>query len=310
MRIGRLDKWTAPFLPNYFSVRGWLDDHPDHRKRTPGARVKGASRANTDGDSGFCSVFGYSHEQGREQERELGRGPEVSWLDLAVLLGPFTALYLVLLVPRTQVLILDRYFVPLQVFALIGLARYYQQRIRSTFPTVGVALTAVWALYAIVSTHDLFVMYRGFEGAYNRVLSSGLPPAELSGTWEMDGLAQVQAMGYINRMGIQNVPRAYRPYPHIEFPASCYYESDRSGSNTCDPCAVWALIRAFSVWRSSWLSTGHLSHLASTSRNIDLCRQDSSIAEAKRVAIPVAADVVLDTLTGESLFVDGPEPLA
>lgn len=120
-------------------------------------------------------------------------------------------------------LILDRYFVPLQFFVLIGLARYYQQRIRSTFPIAGVALAAVWALFAIVSTHDLFVMYRGFEAAYNRVLSSGVPPTELSGTWEMDGWAQLQATGYLNRAGIQNVPGAYKPYPHIEFPASCYY---------------------------------------------------------------------------------------
>ena len=122
-----------------------------------------------------------------------------SWQNIWWLLGPFSLSYFALLLPRAfQMVMIDRYLLPLMPIAIICLLRLHQQWVAPTLPFFSVAVLAVFALLAIGGTHDWFAWYRARLIAINEVRASGVPRTAIQGGLEYDGWTQIEASGHVN----------------------------------------------------------------------------------------------------------------
>jgi hypothetical protein len=121
-----------------------------------------------------------------------------SWRELFALLGPFTAAYLVLLMPRgIWAQILDRYLLPLIVIALIALLRVYQERISPKLPRVSWVVLALVAIFSVLGTHDWIADYRARLDAVQRLQSAGVPRTKIEVGYEFDGITQIDHDGAV-----------------------------------------------------------------------------------------------------------------
>jgi hypothetical protein len=111
----------------------------------------------------------------------------ISWNALFLLVGPFLAVSLALIVSRASIdMVFDRYLIPLLFFALLLLVRYYQQQVSRQLPRYSVLLLSVVALYGVGATHDTFVMLRARMNAVHELEARGVPDAQIDGGWEFN----------------------------------------------------------------------------------------------------------------------------
>jgi len=142
--------------------------------------------------------------------------PDRCWITLAVLLGPFTAAYCTLLIPRaTFNLGFDRYLVPLIAIFVIVILRYFQDSFLSEPPRLCFALLVLFSAYGVAATHDYFSTGRARLSAAALVRSAGIPRTEIQGGWEYDGWTQVSTAGYINEPRIELPAGAYKPINRV-----------------------------------------------------------------------------------------------
>jgi hypothetical protein len=144
----------------------------------------------------------------------------LSWRQLAVLLGPFTLAYIVLLLPRATTYIFDRYLLALLVVTLLGLVRYYQERVQPNFPLVSIPLIAIMAIYGISTTHNLFSLYRARVALAAEIAANGVPPTSVDNGWEYNLAVELQHSNHINFPTITVPQNAYIPTPPPP-PSSC-----------------------------------------------------------------------------------------
>jgi hypothetical protein len=147
--------------------------------------------------------------------------PRVSWKNLAVLLVPFSFAYFILLLPRSLVAEeFDRYFPPLLFVGAILLLRFFQDRVQVNPPVSSVALTALFAIYAVFGTHDVFSLYRAQAAAFAEVRAAGVPATSIDGGLEQNGITQIESAGSINDSRIR-VPATFRFSPPPLIPPAC-----------------------------------------------------------------------------------------
>lgn len=120
------------------------------------------------------------------------------------LFAPFLAATLVLIVTRS--VMFDRYFLTLNVIAIVLLLRLYERRYHQTLPAVCALAVAVFAVYGVAVTHDLFNGARARLAAIDEVRATGVPRSQLRAGFEYDGWTQIELAGYMNDPRIQ-VPR-------------------------------------------------------------------------------------------------------
>ena len=139
----------------------------------------------------------------------------VSWTNLGILLGPFSAAYVVIiaLTLLRDGYFFDRYLLPLLVILLLVLTRYYQETVKTKLPWACVVLIVVFGAFSVAATHDIFALYRGYAAARDEILSSGAPATAIAGPWELLGWTQIEKAGYVNDPGIRIPPDAYVPQP-------------------------------------------------------------------------------------------------
>ena len=115
----------------------------------------------------------------------------ISWGQLGVLLGPFTAAYLVLLAYRAASVandntgvLFDRYSLGLLLVALICLVREFQDRIQPRFSLVSAVFIVIMAAYGVAITHNTFALYRArvAMAAELRAANSPEPPSTMAGS--------------------------------------------------------------------------------------------------------------------------------
>jgi hypothetical protein len=134
----------------------------------------------------------------------------ISTRQLAVLLGPFTAAYLVLLIPRAnESHLVDRYLLPLLVLVAIILLRFYQTYIHPRIPAASLVLIGVYAIYSIAVTHNLFSFYRARIDLATELHSAGIPDTAVDTGWEQDAWVELQYAPNINDSRIINPANAY-----------------------------------------------------------------------------------------------------
>jgi hypothetical protein len=135
----------------------------------------------------------------------------VSWKQLGVLVGPFVAVYGLLLIPRAgDFHLTERYLLALLVVALVCMVRYYQDAIRPQLPWVCAALVAVMAVYAVVNTHNTFAVDRGRVVMANELLAAGIPDIAVDNGWEYNQGVELEHAGFINDYRMINPKGKYK----------------------------------------------------------------------------------------------------
>jgi hypothetical protein len=138
---------------------------------------------------------------------------------LAVLLGPFTVAYIVMLLPRfTFVAFFDRYLLPLLFIGILVVLRYAQNNLSRSLPLVCIFPVLLFSTYAIAKTHDVFSMYRGRLAAVAELRSAGIPDTSIDGTQPYNGWAYLQRAVVVNDARLPGASEAtiqasYRPDP-------------------------------------------------------------------------------------------------
>lgn len=139
------------------------------------------------------------------------------WREVFWLLGPFSAAYFLLLMPRAyHVTIYDRYLLPIMPIAIICLLRLHQRWIAERLPLVSVFAVATFALLAIAGTHDWFAWYRARVAAIQELRASGVSRTDIQAGFEYDGWTQIKDGGYINEPRLKVPAGAYHPDTHPE----------------------------------------------------------------------------------------------
>ncbi len=138
----------------------------------------------------------------------------VSWKELGILLGPFTLVYLLLLVPRAATTGLhDRYLLPPLAVALLCLLRYYQERIRWSLPIATVLLVSGMGSYSVVMVHNMFALYRARVEIAAEVHSAGVPYTAVDNGWEYNYLVELRHAPSLNNDKITVPVGAYVATP-------------------------------------------------------------------------------------------------
>ncbi|MGB7267690.1 MAG: glycosyltransferase family 39 protein [Terracidiphilus sp.] len=155
------------------------------------------------------------------------KGNRIPWQTIAVLLVPFSAVYIVFLASATiRYGIFDRYLLPMLPILLLVMTRYYQEAIQTNLPSICLLFIVLVGGFSVVATHDKFALYRSYVGAVNEIRSKGVPITSVLGPFESQAWSQIEKSGYLNNPEIR-VPRgAYKPQPRLAFTVDCpEYES-------------------------------------------------------------------------------------
>lgn len=151
----------------------------------------------------------------RRRPQAVERSTGTSWEELGVLLVPFTVAYSLLLIPRATVWLYDRYLLVLLVVALLGMVRYYQERIQPKLPLVSVGLVGIMAIYGVVVTHNTFAIDRAHVALAAEVRNAGVPDTAVDNGWEYNFEVELRHAGYLNTPGIVVPAHAYVPTPPL-----------------------------------------------------------------------------------------------
>ncbi len=186
----------------------------------------------------------------------------ISWNRLLFLLGPFILAYLALLLPRgLRGDLFDRYLLPLLPMAIIFLLRLYQDRVQPALPLSSYALVFLFALYAVLGTHDAFALSRAKQSAVDTLRAAGIPDNQIDAGFDHNALTQVQQFGFINDPHIHMPSSGHLLPVDSAFPANC--EPDHSPlipaiapgyAFSYDPAACGGLSQFASVSYREWLT--------------------------------------------------------
>ena len=122
----------------------------------------------------------------------------LSWSSLLLLGGPFSVVYIALMMSRAGVnMVFDRYLLPLLFFFALLLGRVYQERVSRQFPRYAFAVLAIVTIYSIGATHDAFSNLRARLRAAQELEARGIPDAEIDGGWEFNTWVALQTYGFL-----------------------------------------------------------------------------------------------------------------
>jgi hypothetical protein len=142
-----------------------------------------------------------------------GKTDATGWETLAILFMPFCTAYLLLLLPRGfRFYLFDRYLLGVMPIGIICLLKLYQERIRESLPVVSYVTLAVFGLYGILATHDLFSLNRARVTAVMEVRIAGIPKDAVQAGFEYDGWTEIDEAHYVNEPKIFPA-RAFHPNP-------------------------------------------------------------------------------------------------
>lgn len=137
-----------------------------------------------------------------------------SWNVITVLLLPFLAFNIVLLIPNALFFrLFDRYVLVIIATLLILALRWHQDRASTRIPVLAAVPLALIAILTVADTHDLFSTYRAQVSLARRLEHAGVPRTEIKGGLAFDMQSQDSAWGYINDPRMLNAGDAYKPQP-------------------------------------------------------------------------------------------------
>jgi hypothetical protein len=138
----------------------------------------------------------------------------LSWKQLATILLPFTAAYILLLIPRAAASrLFDRYLLAVLVVALLCLVRYYQDQIQPRLPLASVFLIAVVAVLGVAFTHNTFSFDRARVALAAELRAHGVPDTSVDNGWDYNLGVELQHAASINFPTIAVPSTGYVPTP-------------------------------------------------------------------------------------------------
>ena len=216
--LGRLH-FLAPFLTNIVTARGIIDEDGLIGSR-PLVLTPAVQFALTVATLMALAAFLLSlRRAGPAEEREethRAPGKQLSLPAIAILLGPFTAVYMAIYLSRTA-LFFDRYLLPVTFTFLLVMLRLYQRRFAGPLPLASVLLMLAFASFGVAGMHDVFAMHRARLAAADTLLQAGVARTELRAGFEYDAWTQLEAAGFVN------TPAAHLPTPASHLPPGCDY---------------------------------------------------------------------------------------
>ena len=204
-RAARLN-WLAPFTGNYVTDRGLVDINALAGRPpvtvTPGVRLV-LTAVTLAAAGAFLLWRPWRAVPPAKSADRLRTGEMLSAFDLAMLLLPFSVVYVLLLAPRAMANnFYDRYLLPLLVVASMFLLRFFQERVGERLPAVCLACVGLYAAYGIAGLHDVYANERARLGTIAEMHARGLPDTAFYGGYEYDGWTQLTRGGYINSQRI------------------------------------------------------------------------------------------------------------
>jgi hypothetical protein len=162
-------------------------------------------------------------------------GRQISAETLFIVLGPFTAGYVVLMV--TRAVVADRYFLPFLCVLLLFLVHFYQAKIASRLPVLTVILVTLFAGYGVVTLHDFLAANRAGLEAADKLCAAGIPRSEIRASAEYDGWTQIGLTGHLApKKRLHPLPPcvpwwesddpAIHPHYQLSYDLTCFPESE------------------------------------------------------------------------------------
>jgi hypothetical protein len=141
----------------------------------------------------------------------------LSWKQLGILLLPFSAAYLMVLVAAvgTTLTIFDRYAIGLFGPTMIVLVRLYQERVRRSLPLATVLLILVMGAYGIIVTHNTFALDRARVDLASELHSKGVPFTSIDGHWDYNLDTELENSNHINDRRIKIPADAFVTPPPV-----------------------------------------------------------------------------------------------
>jgi hypothetical protein len=255
----------APYAGDYVTAHGLVDGTPIKGTRpivlTPGIRVPLTIAVLFTLNCFFAFLY-----TSRRRQQPTNTPERISWNNLLILLVPFALGYLALLLPRcSRGFLFDRYLLPLLLIAIVLLLRLFQDRVQVNLPFVCIAVTALFAVYAVAGTHDAFGMYRTRQAAVAELRAAGVPATSIDGGFEQNSMTQIEHSGFINEPRIR-VPTTIFVAQSPLFPDGCQPQlavltpvivpgyALSFDSSACGGLSSFASVRYFS-WRGNrWVN--------------------------------------------------------
>jgi hypothetical protein len=191
--------WLAPYIGNYVTIYGLLDDVSLHGQRPIVLNFGVRLFVTTLLFASLLSFFAILFTCFSKPSPSSDIPAHISWYQLGVLIGPFTMAYIALLAPRAAIYqLFDRYLLPLLMLAILVILRYYQEQIRPLIPAAALVPIAAFAAFSVAGTHDSFALFRARLDAVNELRSAGVPRTAIDGGFEYNGWNQIEIAHYIN----------------------------------------------------------------------------------------------------------------
>lgn len=190
----------APYLGNYVTMYGFMDDLWFRGRPivlSVGVRLFVSSLLM----ASIFSLLALLFSRIKTSYPPPDDSSHLSLSSLRWLIVPFSAAYLLLTMPRAAFrpdFFFDRYLLPIQLMILILILRFYQDRLRPRIPAITLLPIAIFALFGIAGTHDIFAVLRARLAAVQELQSAGIPTTAIDGGFGFDGWTQIEKAGFIN----------------------------------------------------------------------------------------------------------------
>lgn len=132
--------------------------------------------------------------------------------------APFAAASIALIALRSiYITVFDRYLIPIIPLFSIPLLWIYQTRLRARIGVAAWSVLAIFALYGVAGTHDLFADGRARLQAIAQLEQRGVARSAILGGFEFDAWTQLELTGYVNNEGVP--PQQFREIGACSGPA-------------------------------------------------------------------------------------------
>jgi len=205
--------WTMPWLIHVLGSEGIFQYNWDMMGSRPVTIPVWLQAAISIAVVSVTTIFAFAARDVRERSTLSSR---MRWL-----LGPYAIAYAALLVSRgIYVFVYDRYLLCLLPVAIVVILSIMQDS-GMRLPGISYATLAVFALYGVFATHDLFALNRARIAAVEEVRASGVPLNMVQAGFEFDGWTELELAGHVNEKRIETPADAYvndsrylqRPHP-------------------------------------------------------------------------------------------------
>ena len=124
--------------------------------------------------------------------------PPPAWRGILWLLGPYSLIYMALLIPRGSVAsIWDRYVVALAPLPIVCLLALYQQRTNDRIPAFAVVVLTALAFFGVGKADRIYSENHARLIAANLLRGQGIPRTSIAGGFEYDQETEMDVSGHV-----------------------------------------------------------------------------------------------------------------